>query len=121
MLLRLREIFINALIKVVIVHEEVVSVGCKQLAWEEFLQDLALELLDDVLTIDGQNLLRDLLRQLLKLIDFVLLLCVIPCVNHLLGGRLFFDLLLTISNEALNVFQVLHFFYHCAQCISGCN
>ena len=121
MLLRLREIFINALIKVVIVHEEVISIGCKQLAWEEFLQDLALELLDDVFAIDGQNLLRDLLRQLLKLIDFVLLLCVISCVNHLLGGRLFFDLLLTISNEALDVLQVLHFFYHCAQYISGCN
>jgi len=60
-LLGLTVVLIDALIEIIVFDRLVSSVGRQELARYELLQHLTLELLDDVLAIDSQDLLRSLL------------------------------------------------------------
>lgn len=113
MFLCLREVFINTLIKVIVFNELVLGVCSKQLTWNEFFKNLALELFDDILTIDSKYLLLRFLLKLFKFICFLffLLLCfAISCYYSLL--RIFFLFLLAVCYKAFYVFKVLHTLNH---------
>lgn len=67
MLLSLAEVLIDTLIKVVVLDIEVISICSKKFAWQELFKDLALEFLNDIFAIDGQDHLLSLLLQLVSL------------------------------------------------------
>ena len=92
------EVLVHALIEVHILDEEIVSICSQKFARQEFLEHLALELLNDIFSVGCQNLLRTLLRERIKILCFLLFLDVI-CLNHTtLSG-----FLLLVGNEATDV------------------
>ena len=90
MLLSLAEVLIDTLIKVVVLDIEVISICSKKFAWQELFKDLALEFLNDVFAIDGQDHLLSLLLQLVSLFS---LFHSLSFSRFFRNWRSFFDLL----------------------------